>query len=206
MKDSTLPKMFLIAGLSLLLGISILSLGGCLAAEDLPFSWPVAYTIEYTQTKPGDPARYIYMVSGNKVRNELVSLNGKPASNVIIFDLDKQTMISILPNIQVSHESSLANKGVKLQHMFDASGTWKKMVTEEVNGMKAEKYKITYDKPEDFIFVWLSQGIRSPLQMTNRDGTLFREVHRYVAGAVGENNFTVPSGYHKDNPAPERPL
>jgi hypothetical protein len=179
---------------AVLIGLSTFLILGVLFAQDPPFEWPPSYAIEYIQRSPGDPFKNIYMLSGNKARNEMTSLTGFLSTTITIFDLDRQVVISFFPN-QVYKESPAGN--IKLRHMFDAQGAWEKIATEKINGVEAGKFKITYDKPDRYVYVWLSEDTHEPLKMTNKDGTLVREISRFTSGPVDAHLFAVPEGYKK---------
>lgn len=173
------------------------------SAQNPPFEWSSSYTIEYVQKAPGDPFKNIYSVSGNKARNESTFLKSNKGPSVTIFDLDKQVVIDLLPDSFYKEESTKDIRNMKIQHKFDTNGTWEKVLSEKLNGVDAIKYKIAYDNPDKFIFVWLSENTNEPLKMTNYDGTWLIEVNKFVPGPVDDTLFTVPAGYQNWDDVPK---
>jgi len=180
----------------ILLGVFLFSLSKLSSAQNPPFEWPSSYTIEYVQKSPGDPTKTIYTVSGNKARNEITTLKTNNTS-IMIFDLDKQVMYSLNPSSNVFQKTSL--KGMKnenkVSHMFDTSGTWEKISSEEISGVVADKYKLINGNPDKYLFIWLSRKTNEPLKAASWDGTWLVEITKYVPGPVDDSLFTVPAGY-----------
>lgn len=176
-----------------LLMFSVFVSTGNVFAADAPFVWPDAYTIEYTQTGYGDPMRNIHSVTGNKVRIESVTKNGKPGDSVTIFDLDNKLMLDLFPSQRKYRQRTYSTYK---NHMFNTDGIWEKVGSEKVNGVAADQYKITYaDKPNGSIFVWLSVDRQFPLKVTKPEKTMEIEIHKFTVGNVDQGQFAVPASY-----------
>ena len=119
---------------------------------------------------------------------------------VTISRMDKKTVWILMPEQKMYMEQAFTEDSARgMVQKMDNEVKREKLGTETVNGIKADKYKVSYktEGRTDSIYQWLASGMQMPVRTSSVDGKWSMELSNVKFGDQPDSLFEVPAGYKK---------
>ena len=119
---------------------------------------------------------------------------------VTISRIDKKIVWILMPGQKMYMEQPIKEDNTKgFSQKMEGEIKREKIGTETVNGVKADKYKITYKTgaKTDSILQWIASGIEMPVKTSSIDGKWSMELKNIKFGSQPDSLFDLPKGYKK---------
>ncbi|MFA5104116.1 MAG: DUF4412 domain-containing protein [Candidatus Margulisiibacteriota bacterium] len=120
---------------------------------------------------------------------------------ITISRMDKKVVFVLMPGQKMYMEQPITEENTKGLSQKKMAGEMKreKIGNETVNGIKADKYRITYKAQgkTDSMFQWIASGIEMPVKTSSVDGKWSMELKNVKFGSQPDALFEVPKGYKK---------
>lgn len=131
--------------------------------------------------------------SGDKFRME------NPQA-VTITRMDKKAVWVLMPSQKMYMEQPMTEDHAKgVAQKMEGEIKREKVGSETVNGIKADKYRVTYktDGSSGSIFQWTASGLSMPVKTSSVDGKWSMELKNIKFGSQPASLFEIPAGYKK---------
>ena len=132
-------------------------------------------------------------LSENKARMESMG-------SVMILRMDKKVVWMLMPKQKMFIEQVMeSKKSVGLSNKVEGETKREKLGEETVNGMKCDKFKVTFktgDKTET-VLQWISKEFSFPVKTASPDGKWSMEFTKLSKAPQPGSLFEVPSGFKK---------
>lgn len=122
------------------------------------------------------------------------------AQAVTISRMDKKIVWTLMPGQNMYMEQQITEENTKgVSQKMKGEMNREKIGTEMVNGVKADKYKITYKTgtKTDSILQWIASGLEMPVKTSSVDGKWSMELKNIKFGSQPDSLFELPNGCKK---------
>jgi outer membrane lipoprotein-sorting protein len=134
----------------------------------------------------------VYSDSG-KIRTEM-SMQGMQMVMIVRPDLKKvyQVMVTQKMAMEMPYDP---NKFSKQMTASGPQGKFEVVGPDTAEGVACTKYKVTSDKDNQVMFLWVDAATKAPVKMTAKDNSFTMLWKNYKAGPQDASLFEVPTGY-----------
>jgi len=119
---------------------------------------------------------------------------------ITIARMDKKIVWILMPAQKMYMEQPMNMENTKgVSRKVEGEVERVKIGQETINGVKADKYKITYStkKGKDSMYQWISSDIEMPVKTAAIDGKWSMELKNIKTGSQPDSLFDMPKGYKK---------
>ena len=120
--------------------------------------------------------------------------------NIVISRMDKKVTWMLVPAQKIYMEQAIDPKNMTVtSEKVDGETSRERLGSETINGIKADKYKVTYDVNgmEGTMYQWIAPSLNLPVRSEAGDGSWAVEYTNIKTGPQDASLFEVPSGYNK---------
>lgn len=120
--------------------------------------------------------------------------------NIVISRMDKKITWMLVPAQKIYMEQAIDPKNMTVtSEKVDGEVNRERLGAETVNGIKTDKYKVTYsvNGMEDTMYQWIAPSLNLPVKSEAGDGSWMIEYTNIKTGPQDASLFELPSGYNK---------
>lgn len=139
-------------------------------------------------------------VSKGKIFMSNTKVRMETAGTVMISRLDKKLVWILMPKQKAYLEQALKpDKAAGFTNKVDGEMKREKLGEETVNGMKCDKFKVTFKsgKKVESLLQWISKDLNFPVKTASVDNSWYMEFTKIVKASQPGSLFEVPTGYKK---------
>lgn len=117
---------------------------------------------------------------------------------ITISRMDTKTVWILMPSQKMYMKQAMTEDNTKgVSQKMAGEIKREKVGTETINGIKADKYKVTYNAggKSNSILQWISSRLSMPVKTSSVDGKWSMELRNIKFGPQSESLFEIPKGY-----------